>query len=131
MKNNQGFIALTSVLVLSAIFLSLSISVASHAISGSKMNSSVYASNKAKILAESCVEYALSELQRSTSYVGGEQIVIGDESCDILTVEGTGNAQRTIQTESTVLEHTYRLEVVVSEVDPSIQISSWEPVINF
>lgn len=131
MKHNQGFIALTSVLILSAIFLSLSISVASRAISGSKIDTSVYVSSKAQILAESCIEYALTELQRSTNYVGGDNITIGDESCDILTVEGAGNRNRTIKAESTVSGHVYRLKVVVSEVDPRIQIASFEPVINF
>lgn len=131
MKTNQGFMALTSVLVLSAIFLSLSISIATHAISGSKTNTSVHASNKAKFLAESCVEYALAELQRSALYDGDEQVQIGEESCDILTVQGTGNTDRIIQTESTVSGHVYRWEVVVSEIDPSIQITSWEPVTNF
>ena len=131
MKYQQGFIALTSVLILSAIFLSLSIVIATHAISGSRVNISQYASNKAQILAESCVEYALSELQRSETYSGNEAVQIGDESCDILPIGGSGNSNRTIQTESTVLDHTYRLEVVVAEIDPDVQITSWEPVINF
>jgi hypothetical protein len=131
MKYSQGFMALTSVLALSAVFLALSINMASQAVSGSKANSASYASDKAQILAESCVEYALTELQRSVSYSGSESIQIGDDSCDILSVGGTGNSDRLIQTQSTVLGYTYRLEVLVALIDPAVVITSFEPVINF
>ena len=131
MKYNKGFIALAAVLVLSAVFLALSIGMATQAIYGAKADMSLYASNKARILAESCVEQALAQLQRSVSYVGEERISIDEDTCDILTVGGVGNTDRTIQAQSTVSDHTYRLEVVVAEIDPTVKIASFESVINF
>lgn len=133
MKKNytQGFIALTTALVLSAVFLSVGISAARLAVSGGQETTSAYSSDKAQIMAESCAEYALFQLQESVDYLGGETIQIGNETCDILLVGGSGNTDRVIQVESTVSEFTRHVEVVVAVVFPEIKISSFMTVVDF
>lgn len=131
MKEKNGFVALTAVLVLSAIFLSVSISIASHAISGSGSNTSLYASHKAKVSAASCVEYALLKMQRTEGYGGNEGILIDEEECEILSVSGT-ETERSIQVQSSVFEHVYRIEAITDETDPAVmEIASYEAVTNF
>ncbi len=127
----QGFIALTSILVLSAIFLSVSVSVAMRSIAQTGTSFGLSAAYTANSLSTLCVEYALIELTRTLNYTGDETIVLDGESCDILTISGSGNTNRTIQTISTVAEHTRRTEVVISEISPDIAIVSWESVTDF
>lgn len=131
MKNKKGFIALTTVLVLSAVFLSISIGVASRAISGATMSSSLYASNKAEILADGCAEYALLKLRRSLEYAGNESIEIDGTQCEILDIGGTGNTNRSIDVQSTVQGHVHRIRVLVEEISPTMKIASYEFVTSF
>ncbi len=129
--HNKGFIALASVLVLSAIFLSLSISTASQAINSTDNTSAIYAHAKAKRVAEGCVEYALIELSRTLNYEGNGSILIAEESCEILPIGGVGNNDRVVQVQSTVQGYVYKIEVVVSQISPEMQIGSFKAITNF
>jgi hypothetical protein len=131
MKHTQGFIALTSVLILSAIFLSISISIASRAISGGDASIALYERDKAKFFAEACAEYALMELQRTLNYDGDEGILVGDGSCTVRTVVGTENENRSVEVESTVGAHTYRIRVGVDEISPVMEVGKQERVESF
>lgn len=126
----KGFIALSSVLIMSAIFLSISISMASFAISRSDTGVALYEKDKAHMLAQGCLEYALLELERTLDYEGNEGILIGDSSCEIAVIQGSGNQDRTIQVEGTFGAHTYRIEVVVGEVSPEVLLASYERIIE-
>jgi len=131
MKSMKGFIALTSVLVLSAILLSITISVASRSISTAEISTGNSAKHKARILARSCAEHALVELQRTLNYSGNESLTIDGESCDILSISGTGNTNRVIQAKSEVFGYIQKLEIMVSEVSPDVTITSWDEVTSF
>jgi hypothetical protein len=127
----RGFIALTSVLVLGAVLLSIAISTASRSIGTANLGTSLYSKASAESLADLCAQHALIELQRTLGYSGDESIAVGDESCDILTISGTGNTDRTVKTMSTVSGHTHRLFISVQVVSPSLDIDSWNEVSNF
>ena len=130
MKQRQGFIALTTVLVLSAVFLSVSISMATHAISGSGVNVSFFKGHTAQVTAKSCVEFALLKLQRVENYAGNEGILVGEETCTILPITDYSETEKRIQAESTVDSYFYRVEVIV-ETTPALQINSYEAKTNF
>ena len=127
----KGFVALTSVLILSALFLSVSISIALRAISGSEMSTALFERDRARYMAEACAEYAMMELTRTLNYNGDESILVGDDSCEILEIEGEGNVNRIVRTESNVGAHAYHLEVVISSVSPEMTISSYARVAHF
>ena len=129
--HNQGFIALSTVLVLSAIFLSIGIGMTTIASFNAQNNLSVYFGNKAHILAEACTEYALYNLRESSDYQGNENLQIDGETCEILVIGGSGNTDRTIQVQSTVSDFTKRIEVVVEAVLPETKITSFKSVVNF
>ena len=130
-KYTQGFIALTSVLILSAIFLSMSISVASRAISESDTAIAFRERDAAQYLARACLEYARMELERTLDYQGNEGILIQGQACQILNIEGIGTTNRTVRVQSTVGSHTYRIEDVIETVSPNMVITSSERVIQF
>ena len=131
MGNIRGFIALTSVLILSAIFLYITISIASRAISSSSIQIAFQERDNAKYNAEGCLSYALMELQRTFEYVGDEGILVGNGTCNILSLSEDATQPRTVQVESTVGNHTYRLEADIAEVAPQVYVTSIERVETF
>ena len=127
----KGFIALTSVLVLSTIMLSIFVGATSRSISELNITSTLSASEQAEALTRACAEYAIIEIQRTLDYSGDERLDIGDGSCDIQPVLGSGNTNRTIRTESTVSGVTRRMEIVMAQVSPEAVIGSWNNVTEF
>lgn len=127
----QGFIALSAVLILSAIFLSISLSMALRAISGAGTGIAFHEREKSRYLAHACVDYARMELQRTLDYQGNESILIGEAACEIFDIEGVGNNDRILTVESVVGEHTFRIRDVIEEISPKMIILSSERVVSF
>jgi len=128
---NNGFIALTSILIIGALVLAVAIGVSLRSISESRMSLGEQESHRALALANLCAEQALMRLESILNYNGNESIIIEEESCDILAIEGLGNVDRTIKTQSTVSGYTKKVKIEVSQVSPTIQISSWEERADF
>ena len=131
-KNNQeGFIALISILIIGAIMLAISIGLSLRSIGETNMSLAEQESHRALALANLCAEQALMKLESTLDYAGGEPITIGSESCDILTISGSGNFNRTVKTQSAVSGYTKKVRVEVSQISPTMQITSWEEVGDF
>ncbi len=130
-KNTQGFIALTAVLILSAIFLSLAINAASHVVSVSDTGIAFYERDTARYQARGCIEYARLQLQRVLDYQGNEVILIGDGECEILTIEGSGNADRVLRVKSSVGRHTIFTEDIIKQISPNLVVTSSKRVEQF
>jgi len=127
----RGFIALISVLVISAVVLVIGIGVSLRSVGESNMSLGEQESNRARALANLCAEQALMKLESFLNYSGDESIIIGSESCYILAVGGTGNLNRTVQASSTVSNYTKKVQVVITQISPVMQLSSWEEVADF
>lgn len=125
--NNQGFIALAAVLIISAVFLSVAISVASRAISQLDGELAMYEREVARYRAEGCAEVALMELQRTLSFNGDESVSINGDQCEILLLAGTGDSH-TIQTQSVAGSHTYYNEVITTAISPEMVLSSFRRI---
>lgn len=122
----SGVIALTSLLVISVVVLSV---VVSSSLLGilSAQNSLVYKKGaEALHIAHGCVEEALLRLRNDTNYSGGS-LQLSDGSCTI-TVTGSGN-NRTIFISSQLSNpprSTRELEVTVKRTGTSISILTWQ-----
>ena len=86
---------------------------------------------QASALANACAQRALQQLQQELTYTGGDIHVIGQHTCSIGTVAGTGADDRVIQTWSTVHDTISRFEVEVTTLVPSVRIASWREVNEF
>ena len=131
MRYQRGYIAITAVLVLSALFLSVSISVASRGITANDTSLASHTSTKARYAAESCIEYGLMRIQDSLAYAGGESVPVGENVCVLMPILGTGIGSRTLHAYSMIDGYTYRVEAVVSVTGSSLQLSSFERVSTF
>lgn len=131
MKNEKGFIAITSILIVSAIVLAIGIGVSLRAIGETDMSLGEELSIRALNLADACAEDAMLKLKNNLSYSGDESIVIdGSNSCDILLVEGSGNNNRIIKTESLVGGYKRKVKVEITTVSP-LNVASWGEVSDF
>lgn len=130
-KKREGYVALMSVLIISAVLLIISVGLSLRSINEASMSLGEQESRKALAMADLCMEKALMKLESVLNYAGNESIILGDKSCDILTVSGNGNFNRTVQTQGTVSNYTKKIKVEVSQISPIMQILSWEEVAEF
>lgn len=131
MKKTRGYIALTSVLILSAVFLAIGIGLLSRSITSSQVSISFLAHSRAKVLAESCAEYALIELLRTLNYEGDASILVDDRSCTILPIVREGENGRHIMVEADVDGYMYRQNIYATVGPSKITVVSRENVTQF
>lgn len=128
MKNEKGYITLLITLFLVAIGGAVAGSLILSGLGFSKTSLALDQSNQAKALANACMEEALQKLRETVYYTGSETLTLTTGSCQIQTVAGTGNSNRTVQTTAAVGTVQRKVKVVVTTVHPTIVISSWQEV---
>jgi len=130
-KKNNGFIALISVVIIEALILLISIGVSLRSITESNITLDEQASNRALSLSNACAEIALMKVESVLNYNGNETIMIEGDSCEIMPLEGSGNTNRIIKTKSTIIDHTRKVKIEISQISPIMQITSWKEVADF
>lgn len=127
-----GFIALLTVLVISAVALLVGTGLVIRAIGATNITLATDAMDRTYVAATACAEHALISLKSSLSYAGNESMTLSNgDTCRILAVTGVGNLNRVIQTTSTVQGATRKMQVNVGNVNPTMGISSWQDVAAF
>lgn len=129
-EDESGMVLLIGVLVVSAVGVMIGLFLILGSIAATN-NSQVYQqSDRALGLAESCAEAALQAIADNTSVSGPGSATIGGETCEYEIVAGAGDT-RTIQAEATKGGLIKRVEVVTSDLSPTIEIESWREVESF
>lgn len=124
-NESHGFIALTSVLIIESLILVIAVGVLTRSITGTNISLAEQQSHRALALANICAETALLKLESVLNYSGNETITVGSDSCNIATITGSGNSNRTVQASSTISGYVRKTQVQVSTISPIMQISSW------
>lgn len=127
----EGFIALISILIIGAVVLIISLGLLSRSYDETTMGFGEQESYRALSLANLCAELALIKLQSILNYAGGESIIEGGDSCDILAIEGMGNLDRTVKAQSTISKYSKKVKIEVSQISPVLKITSWEEISDF
>lgn len=130
-KSQKGYIALILVLIISGVTLLVAISANLLGISESDMGLQKSQSSQSFYLAVLCAEDALMKLKDDLKYPGNETLSINDGICDILSVEGSGNQDRTIKTTGTYFKQTRKIKITINKVNPKTSINSWQEVVDF
>ncbi len=125
----EGFVALISILVVSAIGVLIIISLSSSSISSSKMTVSTEDSMGALFFANTCIEEALLKI-REENFIGSGNISFGKGNC-YYNIESNTGESRTITTEGEVGFAKRKLKVIISTINPKIVILSWKEVVNY
>lgn len=130
-EHTRGYMVLTTVLIMSAILIVISVGMAVRGSNASQIDIQTHASRQAKFFTDTCIEIALLKLQQDVSYTGNETIPIATETCEIETITGTGATNREIDAWSSVNGAIYRAQVLIADLGPPIRITSWERVDAF
>ncbi len=128
---NKGYAALLSVIMIGAIAVIVTVSLMTVGAQESKTSIITLQSSQAQALADTCADIALQKLLTVPSYSGNETITLGQGNCQIASIGGSGNTNRTVQTTGTVQNVVRKVRVVVSTVQPKLQISSRQIVADF
>lgn len=126
-KNQLGFIALTSVLIIFALTLIIATSFTLKSINEATMGLKKNQSSQAYYLANLCAEQALLKLKEDIDYTGNETVLIKGGSCQILPIEG----RWTIKVLGSFQNNIKKVKIVVSQVNPKMVIYSWEEIKDF
>jgi len=126
-KEQKGFIALTTVLLVLVITLVVGISVGLGSIIEMQASLQKNQSSASYYLANLCAEEALMKLKEDINYAGNEIINMVNGNCSILPVEG----QWTIKISADSANQIRKIKIVVGQVNPKMLISSWEEVADF
>lgn len=128
LKPSDGYIALTSAIIITILILTVTLAVSATGFFGRFNILDTTFKEQSASLAEACVEVAFLKLAENTNYAGNEQIAVNGDSCTIRQIQTLGN-QKTIETTATKNEAQSNLEVVISTADFSVL--SWREVANF
>ena len=126
----RGYVTLLSVLIVGAVGTAVTVSLLFLGLTASRTSFVVEQAAQARMLADACAEEALQQIRSSTAYTGTAGLSLGQGSCTY-TVVSTGGENRTITASGIVGTVTRRTEVLVSAINPSITISSWQEVASF
>ena len=123
----NGYITLISVLVIGAVGIAITVSLLLLGLGSSRTSFAYEQSNQAKGLANACAEEALQQIRDSTSYAGSGNLTQAQGTCTY-TVTNTGGQNRTITTTGSVGTIIRKLQIIISNITPLIQVVSWQEV---
>ncbi len=127
----RGIIALVTILIISAVVILVSIGTNLSGISESQIGFKRQDSERALYGSGGCMEDALLELRDNFSgYAGNEAVSINGETCTIRPILISG-ADKIVETESVVANHTRRIRVTVSKPSSRLIIISWQEIADF
>ena len=122
----RGFIALTSVIIISAVIVLLIVGIFRSSVGEMERGKTKEMSGEALSLANTCAEIALNELRKDPDYSVSEEITIdeGGIVCYISEV-GIEDGKTVIKTKGEASNHTRRIQVAVESFNP-IEIAEWK-----
>lgn len=126
----KGYVALISVILMSALGLSIMLSVVASGVDAAKTDFSLQQSGAARSIASSCAEEALQRIAETGTTTSNGNLVVASGTC-MYTVTSTGSQNITIQSTGVLGTVTSKIKVVVATTTPGITLSSWEEVADF
>jgi hypothetical protein len=126
----NGYIALTSILIISAIVLLIALSAGLLSISELNMGLEKNQSAEAYYLASACAEQGLQEIRNSDSFTGTGSLSLENGDCSY-DVSQTGGEKRTIEASGIVNNIIRKIKISLDTINPNINITSWQEVPDF
>jgi hypothetical protein len=132
MKNSdeQGYVLILSVLLVSAISLSIALSQLLLGSASSKALTSSEKATSAFFLASACAELGLERIAEDHLFVGSSSISIDNGICSYTITSGAGE-NRTLQSVGTKGNVVKKILIQITSITPLIQVGSWKEVDNF
>ncbi len=131
--NQQGYIVLFSVILLSVIGVAVAGSLILLALAHSQTNFILQQSARSAALADACAESALDSLRQNPGYAGGQAVNLNTGSCSILPVLLNGS-EYTVETEAGVNGVIRKVEIQAqwqSGPPAATRVDSWREAGDF
>ena len=122
-RNNGGYIALISVLIMSAVVLAIAITLNLSSVDETKTGLLKEQSLKSFSLADACLEESFIRLKRDSNYTGG-QLNFKDGYC-IINISGNGNS-RIINIEANVNNIIRKIRIDIRITGNNIIQNNWQ-----
>lgn len=126
---NKGYAVLFVVIIINAAALVIVTSIMIWGFYFHKTSLVNQKSSQARNIADACAEIALMDIWGDQNISGSYSESIGEGSCTY-DISGT-SPNKNIQVEASVDDVYRRLEVNIDQVNPDINISSWQEVADF
>ncbi|MCI0619904.1 hypothetical protein L0Y40_02615 [Candidatus Wolfebacteria bacterium] len=123
----RGFIALTATIIVAAVLLTLVIAVASKGFYGRFNALDAEVKEVSRALAEGCVQTAILEYEKESSYAGGDEITIDGNTCTIVSVDGSLPSAVAVEVHADAKGTVTNLRVVLDSTNDYF-VESWEEV---
>jgi hypothetical protein len=123
-----GFIAFSSLLIISAVVLAASMSISLLGIGQANSALGFMKGQEVLKIAEGCVEESLLRLRREADYLGGS-LNLGSGSCTI-NVTGVGN-QKTVDVVGTIVgppQFVRKIQITAKRLGNSINVINWTQI---
>ncbi len=130
-ESRKGYIALISVILMSALGLGIMLSVIAAGVNASRTDFSLQQSGGARSLASSCAEEALQKILETSTTTSSGNLTIGSGTCAYLITSTSSGQNITISSTGILGTVTSKIKVVVATTTPGITLSSWEEVADF
>ena len=129
-NSNTGYVALITVLVIGAVGTAIAVSVILLGLGSSRTSFALEQSNQAKALANACAEEALQQIRDSISFSGTGNLTLGQGTCTY-TVTNDGAQNRTVTSSGTVGTTIRKVKITLDQINPTINITSWQELADF
>jgi hypothetical protein len=126
----RGYIAFISVVIISAIGVSLMLSVITAGVNASKTDFALQQLSSARSMASSCAEEALQQIFETGTTSSSGNLTIASGTCTYLILSNNGQ-NITIRSIGTLGTVTSKVLVLVASTSPFLSLSSWEEVADF
>jgi hypothetical protein len=127
----KGYIALVSVILMSALGLAIMLSVIAAGVDASKTDFSLQQSGGARSLASSCAEEALQKILETSTTSSSGNLTIGSGTCSYSITSTSSSQIITVSATGVLGTVTSKIRVVLATTTPGITLSSWEEVADF
>ena len=130
-QHPKGFATLLAVIIVGAIASMIAIYLIAINIDVTKNTIDIDKSLQARANAENCAERALNSIALNVTYSGRETFSLERGSCEIRLVINPGSQTPTIEVVGTVDNVVRKSRLVLTAVNPVIEIGSWLDVPDF
>lgn len=128
-KTKKGYVALVSMLVVSAVGTAIMLSVLLRGVGSTRSIISFEQSQKAKMFANACAEQALEEIWRADDYAGNGNLGFVDGGCNY-SVSGV-TVPKTVNATGTVGSVVRKVLVTVDSLHPYVTANPWQEIPDF
>lgn len=129
-KNNQGYIVIYSIIIVSAIVTAIIFSTSWISLVSVKTSHILADSKQGKALANACAETALQNIRNDINFNSSGNLTTNRNNCSY-TVFNQGGTNRLIEVESSVFGSVSKIKILTDQINPKINITSWQEVADF